>query len=107
MSNINNHGVNMKGKLTAIIAGTMLAVTGATLPASAFEGHTHTLNVAESGFNSPISQQQNTILLASRRVGTRTTNNHPKTGVRPVKVKHFTQAAELANHLDQIHNRHK
>ncbi len=45
--------INMKGKMTAILAGTMLAVTGA-IPASAFEGHTHTLNVAESGYNSPI-----------------------------------------------------
>ena len=33
--------INMKGKMTAILAGTMLAVTGA-IPASAFEGHTHT-----------------------------------------------------------------
>lgn len=58
MSNINSYKVNMKGKLTVIIAGTMLAVTGATLPALAFEGHVHTLNVAESGFNNPASQQQ-------------------------------------------------
>jgi len=107
MSNINNYRVNMKGKLTAIIAGTMLPVIGATLPASAFEGHTHTLNVAESGFNSLISQHQNTMLLAKAKVGNSTTKSHPKTGGRTVRLKNAATAAEIANHAHQIYNRQK
>lgn len=107
MSNINKHGVKKKGTLTAIIAGTMLAVTGATLPASAFEGHTHTLNVAEFGFNSPISQQQNTMLLAKAKVGNSTTKSHPTTGGRNVRLKNAATAAEIANHAHQIYTRQK
>ncbi|BAY22049.1 hypothetical protein NIES2100_18120 [Calothrix sp. NIES-2100] len=40
MTIINNHGVDMKRKISVIIAGTMLAVTGFTLPASANESNT-------------------------------------------------------------------
>ncbi len=46
----------MKGKLTAIIAGTMLAVTGATLPASAI--------VSSTIGQQQIGVQQETVLLA-------------------------------------------
>lgn len=95
----------MKSTLTAIIAGAMLAVTGA-IPASAFAGHTHTLNVAESGSNSLISQQQNTMLLAAK-VGKSTTKSRPTTGGRKPRLKNAASAAEMANHLDQIRNRHK
>lgn len=41
LSNINNHGVSMKSKMTAIIAGTMLAITGASLPVSATVSNTN------------------------------------------------------------------
>jgi len=50
----------MKGKLTAIIAGTMLAITGATLPASAI--------VSGTGGEQPLAgRQTETILLAANK----------------------------------------
>jgi hypothetical protein len=54
----------MKSKIGAILAGAILAVTGATLPASAFTAQTQTLNVEASGQNNAISQRQDTMLLA-------------------------------------------
>lgn len=48
----------MKGKLTTIIVGTMLAVTGATLPVSA--------TVANTIGQQEISGQQQTLLLATK-----------------------------------------
>ncbi|MBR8834405.1 MAG: hypothetical protein DSM106950_10315 [Stigonema ocellatum SAG 48.90 = DSM 106950] len=48
----------MKGKLSAIIAGTMLAVTGATLPASAI--------VSSTIGQQQIGVQQETLLLAAK-----------------------------------------
>jgi hypothetical protein len=80
----------MKGKLSAIIAGTMLAVTGTTLPASAI--------VSSTVGQQQIGVQQETLLLAANK-GNSVKGGH-STGKSPSnKEKH--QKGEARRNQDQ------
>ena len=79
----------MKGKLTAIIAGTMLAAIGATLPASAI--------LSSTVGQQQIDRQQGTLLLAGKEGSVR--GGHSK-GKSPSKeAKH--QKGEARRNQDQ------
>ena len=120
MSKINNHQVNMKGKLTVIFTGTMFAAISVILPASALKGHAYTLNVAGSGFDKPISQHQNQMLLAKgdssktksppvekQKIGNRTTQSSPTDNKRKLGLKHVDALGNILNNGDQIIERHQ
>ena len=84
----------MKGKLTAIIAGTMLAITGATLPASAL--------VSSTVSQQPVNGQTETLLLAANKKANPVKGGH-STGKSPSnREKH--EAGEARRNQDQIIN---
>lgn len=89
MSNVNNDGVNMKGKMAAILAGTMLAVTGAWGSASA--------TVLATIGQQEIGGQQQTLLLAKK--GSTVKGGHSKEKSPSKKAKH--EKGEARRHQDQ------
>ena len=94
----------MKSKIATILAGTLLAITGATFPASAFEG-THTFNVASSGLNlfakvvKPVSKPSGKP--PSKQ------SSRPHTGCQKNVAKCVNNAAGAASNVDQIIQNHK
>ncbi|MBP5977200.1 hypothetical protein HW132_31880 [Brasilonema sp. CT11] len=69
----------MKGKLTTIIAGTILAVTGATLPASAIKAQQHTFDLPGTTSNT-IGQQQAEVSFGKEQNILLAANNTKKKG---------------------------
>lgn len=87
-----NHKVSMKRKMaTALIAGAMLAITGASLPASATVSNTIDQNL--------MGEQQSTLLLAKNKKGHKVKGGHSTKKSPSKKQKH--QKGEARRHQDQ------
>lgn len=90
MSN-SNHKISMKRKMTALVTGAMLAITTASLPASAAVSNTIDQNL--------MGEQQSTLLLANKKKGHKVKGGHSTKKSPSKKQKH--QKGEARRHQDQ------
>lgn len=94
----------MKSKIATILAGTLLAITGATFPASAFEG-THTFNVAASGLNM-LAKVVKPVSKPSGKPPSKP-SSRPHTGCNKNIAKCVNNTVGAANSVDQIIQNHR